>query len=1535
MYKILIPLFAGLVLTATCLHAQVPQNISVPTPVKPRYEPSLAEMPCNNAGTFTLGTFTGQSNDTGLDTIYLCFGDQIQILHNNDSDLSGDPIPATPPGIGWAFYDCPPTIAGDNLQTILTDPCIIPGSVNGIWVATGQPNGDILLNNNGGLQTAFNMGDPILIHFAPITIDNFAIQGYESAQVGFPPGPCTNVNTSAEFEVVYLNAVNATGIVSNYNGNDCIGRFKLEGGYPEFNPANTYTLEAYLTSDPSVKAVIHNTPSQWKHNSFIFISVPVAGSYTVNIEDGKSCAHSFQINMSTCDPSDNLTFIFPEDAVTPPGTDLCIPVTVANFSNIISANFSIGWDPNIVGYIGVQNVNPNIGTFNSSNLNEGTTALGALGVVLYNQDQIGQPITINNNETLFEICFTMLAPLGNCSPLQISNFPAFIAVEDLTGLSIAITSDSGSICSDFLPFEIAIAVVDTTCTGQASLEITAMGGQQPYDVVYQLLPGGAIIPGVILASGGSLTTMPLTSGDYSVCVTDQNGIGQLLCDTVTINIPTLGASLDLTQSPLCNGSSDGSVTANVLIGGVQVSPTGYQFQWTSSGSPVVQNSPIQINLAAGMYFVTVTNPTTGCSAPASGTLGQPSLLNEQNLVVSPATCTGVSDGTFTYTVQGGTPLAGGAYFYNWTYIAPGTVTPIQDDSGQGNPIVLSGKPGGTYNVTITDANGCTLVDQVIINNVREVDISVNLQNDPSCFGGADGIICVDVTETPATPSPTYFFFWTPAGFTQNVDMPTSSCYDDLVAGSYSLFAIDASGCFDTANFVINQPAELMLDTVSLQNPSCLNQNDGTITVGATGGTPGYAFLWSDFIPGTTRQNLVPGPIGVTVTDSRGCRDSLNFDLQLPAPPAITAVDSTTVKCGSDGCLSVTAPTGVTFQWTELDGTPIGSTPQVCNLPGGTYVVTVLDAMSCFTQDTFSLSPVTPLAFADTIFTQPFCFGYSDGSISVTVNNGIGALTYLWNDPQSQTGPILTNVVAGTYTVVVTDTEGCTLSGTFVLTNPPSISASFSGISGTSCSNSCDGSAAIVTGYATNPPTFGNFTFLWEDGGTDSVRTDLCAGFQTVITTDDKGCFRTDSISIDSPDPVCASQQSVVPVNCNGGSDGSATLIGGCGNGGPFTYLWQTGDATSIITAQPAGSYSVTVSDVNGCSETFTLEITEPLPLVVTLDTIGSVICAGDSNGFITVESAGGNPGNYTYTWAPGQSSTATLNNIPAGTYGVTVTDTNGCTGELGNLQLFDPPAVIGSYLAWEPLLCNGDVTTFYIDTIFGGAGGPFKYSLDFGVQLDPSVPQSMSGEPNPHVVTYFDRRGCSSSDSFTVFEPLPITIQFDEPIEIELGETYDLVPIIQNAIVTDFEWTPIEFLNNPDTLYPTTYPFNTITYTLTVFDANGCSGTGEVTVEVDPNRNVYIPNVFKPGNPAGINDHFNVFTGLGVTNVNYMRVYDRWGGLIFERDDFMPDNSNFGDGWDGKYRGDYVNPGVYMYIIEVDFLDGRTLLYRGDVTVVR
>jgi hypothetical protein len=257
----------------TRLHAQVPENISVPplskSAQKKSKHPEKPDKVCTNfAGTFTLGQFNGHSNSHKLDTIYLCYGDSIAIKHNGDQDLSGDPVPGTPGGIGWATYKGPPTKNGPDYQTILTDPNLETSCASGICIANGPLNGDILFINNGFAQAQYNATQPVQLWYAPITLDrlDFSVLPaespyYEPAQVGFPPGPCVHVNTSVAFSIVYLNAIKETGINTNF-GNDCLGKFRVQGGYPQFDPNAVYDIKIELTTDHSVKAIIHTAKTQ-------------------------------------------------------------------------------------------------------------------------------------------------------------------------------------------------------------------------------------------------------------------------------------------------------------------------------------------------------------------------------------------------------------------------------------------------------------------------------------------------------------------------------------------------------------------------------------------------------------------------------------------------------------------------------------------------------------------------------------------------------------------------------------------------------------------------------------------------------------------------------------------------------------------------------------------------------------------------------------------------------------------------------------------------------------------------------------------------------------------------------------------------------------------------------------------------------------------------------------------------------------------------------------------------------------------------
>jgi len=402
-----------------------------------------ADGSCNDAGTIEVGQFIGQSNDTDLYQIFLCFGDSIQINHLGDADLSGDPNATTAPGIGYVFYSCPPSISGPTLLDIASDPCTQEGASGLFYTTEGVPNGgDTWFVNDGLLQTIFNLGQPLSLFFAPITIDDFASNAYESAQIGMPPGPCVNVSLDEAFEVVYLNKITATGIINNF-GNDCIGRFTVKNGYPQYENNATYAIDISLASDPAVKAQVMTSASNLYHLSSVSFSVCQPGVYTVSIEDGKSCGHLFQVDMSGCNAADNVGLDFGEVAGVP-GDTVCVPLQVTNF-NVLNSSFSISWNPSLLHFTEISQINPAIASLIDPNFMNATQVnLGDLGLLFVST--LSLPLQVPDGESLFEICFEVLdTTASDMISIGISNAPADIWIEDPLGQSIGICAAVGGV----------------------------------------------------------------------------------------------------------------------------------------------------------------------------------------------------------------------------------------------------------------------------------------------------------------------------------------------------------------------------------------------------------------------------------------------------------------------------------------------------------------------------------------------------------------------------------------------------------------------------------------------------------------------------------------------------------------------------------------------------------------------------------------------------------------------------------------------------------------------------------------------------------------------------------------------------------------------------------------------------------------------------------------------------------------------------------------------------------------------------------
>jgi gliding motility-associated-like protein len=1175
-------------------------------------------------------------------------------------------------------------------------------------------------------------------------------------------------------------------------------------------------------------------------------------------------------------------------------------------------------------------------------------------MVMFDNQSVGTVLTLPDYSELFSICFNVVGVIGQCSGLTISSSPTGVGFEDELGQPLALLADTGSVCVDYLPLNVIVEITDTTCLGTATMVVTATGGASDNNLYYDVLieridPLGPSSPGTITGSGSSYSLTPVGNflnvpWTYSVCVTDSSGLGQTVCDTVVVFIQTLGAQISFIQQPTCNGYDNGIVEGVVLFGGVTVNNPGpqYSYTWSPNTVPsptgILQDGVVNGNVYAGNYGLTVTDAISGCTAVGIGSLGQPTPVSQDMVMVMDASCTGVSNGSISFTAEGGTPFAGTQYQFAWE---DPNGNPLSTP-GQSNPSIINNASSGTYTVTVTDANGCTDTNTVTVNDLRSITLNQGILLNANCFGDSTGGINVSVTEIPFSSTP-FTFTWSPTSPTFiQINNNQSSAYGNLPAGNYFVTAMDAVGCSDTMTITVGQPQELTLSQLGLQNPGCGQVNSGSISVVSQGGNggPNYMYNWSNGGTGAQQGGLAAGDYTVTVTDTKGCKDSLMFTLNMPTAPPFTA-DSMPVRCGSDGSLTITS-NAVNFQWASIPGGPIaGNNNSITGLDGGTYAVTITDAQSCTAIDTFTLSSVTPLSFADTSFVQPLCFGDNDGIIGITVQDGQAPyVNYQWN-PTQLNSPTIFGLTAGVYVVTVTDNVGCTLTGSFTLAQPPQVVNTLSNIQNASCAGVCDGTTTIVANYATVPVTPGTFTYIWSDGVTNTAnRTNLCAGVITVTSADNNGCGATSTVTIGEP-PAVTGQASTTPTFCFGGMDGTATILGDGGNGVPYTYLWSNGATSATINNLSPMNYSVTITDAQGCEGVVgPITVSQPAEIMVVQDLNQSSDpeCFGSEDGSIVVTVTGGNVGAVTYEWFDDMgvigNSEGQIEDLGAGFYSVVVTDAQGCTGSLEDIVIQDPTPVQGIYEQPAALTCYGDVTALNVTSITGGSGGPYAFSVDNGALLEVPFPINLNG--GEHYITYYDVNGCFHTDTLNIPEPAKIEVVFDPAeIEIELGDTTkQLKPLISGAAIESFVWSNPEFLHWPDTLQPYVYAFETQTFTLTVFDDNGCSGQGSVLVNVDPNRNVYIPNVFNPG-VGRLNDHFNVYLGFGIERVNYMRIYDRWGELLYKRESFLPNNDNYADGWDGKFNGKYVNPGVYVYMIEVVFKDGRELLYRGDVTVVR
>ena len=354
----------------------------------------------------------------------------------------------------------------------------------------------------------------------------------------------------------------------------------------------------------------------------------------------------------------------------------------------------------------------------------------------------------------------------------------------------------------------------------------------------------------------------------------------------------------------------------------------------------------------------------------------------------------------------------------------------------------------------------------------------------------------------------------------------------------------------------------------------------------------------------------------------------------------------------------------------------------------------------------------------------------------------------------------------------------------------------------------------------------------------------------------------------------------------------------------------------------SGIYQTTYNSFADCDSIHqvTLEVLEPL----TANLLILPSCLDDNTGSVTAMVNGGmSP--YDFVWSDSGGIDNEISSLTEGNYELTITDGNQCVEiinfDVGSIQALSIDATI------EDVTCYGESDgQVSIDSLYAG----LEFSLDnIGFQSDLVFENLPAGDYELYIL---DDQGCISSQDFFIEEPQELLLEVSKDTSIVLGCPVELRSFTNSTDSIIYQWSPLTDLVCADCPRTIAQPFFTTNYELLIMDESGCEAIDEVLISVDKPRNVYIPNVFSP-NGDGINDAFLVYTSKEVDLIVTLKVFDRWGELVFEGNDFPPNDIR--EGWTGNFKEESMNPGVFVYVAVVRFLDGTEIQYQGDVTLLR
>ena len=1292
-----------------------------------------------------------------------------------------------------------------------------------------------------------------------------------------------------------------------------------------------------------------------------------SGTYTVTVTNAAGCTDVASVQV-TVNPDITVS-------ITPANPAFCEGESVTLTGNATggSGNFDFEWTEPGGGMVNGQTISASVpGTYTLVVTDgEGCTKSASINVIQNPSPDVDitpMPAKVCEGQTK-----TITANATGGSPAynySWSNGMSSAAITVGIGTyNVTVTDAKG--CKGFANIEVEnydpiditfIQNPDVLCNGaSATLTANATGGTGTFTSYQWTTPGGP-------ASGSSITVSQ--AGNYTVTITDNAACTGTAVHTIIIN-PILNVSINPNPASFCAGGSV-DLTANATGG----SGSGYLYNWsTPSGNKTGQ---VVTATLAGAYSVTVTDGE-GCTGTAVVNVTENANLSVNILPATPSFCPGSfvnltatpSGGTtpysFSWTTPGGTKsgqdiqanIAGnytvtvsdskgctGTATVNVTE-SPGfpvNITPPNPSICPGGKIDLTAVPGGgngtftyawttpggnktgatvtatvvgTYNVTVTDSGGCSGTAQTTVVENPNLAVSILPAAPTFCPGET-----VDLTVN--APGNIASYSWTTPGGSKSGSPLTVK-----TAGNYTVTVTDTGGCSGTATVNVSEnPAKTV--TISPANPGFCSGSSVELTVNATGNNLVYNWTTPS---GTANGNPlianVAGIYTVTVTEQGACSGTASVQVDEVSGLTVDINPKPASFCNNGSVLlTASSSNGIapfTYSWSSPAGNGTGMTFNA-NIAGN-YTVTITDSKGCSGSFTIPVVQSNSLIVTFNPVLPGFCPGKTV-DISTNTIGGQAPFSYQWSSPLgTSANPVITTGTPGNYKVTVTDSNGCSGLGEVVVDqfSEPLLTLP-------SAPGFCPGNnvALDVTVNDNTPPYIYTWTTPSGNFNTKTITANI-AGNYTISVTNANNCTASQSVNVTEypapiaeiiPDPVvfCKNSSATVTANPSGGA-------------APYTFLWSgpaTNTTATNIQINTAGVYTLLVTDAHSCTADYTFPANEQPGLLVSLSTDPQKLC-GVAQFNVNANVTGGNPP-YTYSWnTPGGTQTgSTISGNESGTYSVTVTDNEACSG-VADLLINNKPL-------------NALVTP--VDpTCKSPAGGSIALVFDTGIALPANINlnNNSAGQitqtthtinglaPGNYQLLVTDAKGCEFQTTVTL-APLPVLhLDLGQDVTINLGDTYTIHPITDFAI-NNISWTNEQSLNCPDPcINPVAGPVNTTTYKASAYDENGCLAEDELTIYVHIKTTVYVPNSFSP-DADGINDKWVIFADNTVKLIKTLHIYDRWGESIMQQENFPPNDPDYG--WNGTFRRKPLDPAVFVYYFVVEYENGTTKVFKGDINII-